>query len=114
METAADSGPVGSVTTLRGMDLLAAIDALDDAVFNARRIPLDGPSPSRRRRAAQRVAQVRAVADGETMTPGALDAIEAIVARARPVRLTDQVRIPTEELYERLDELRALGSVPPR
>jgi hypothetical protein len=47
------------------------------------------------------------------MTP-AVDALEAIVARARPVPLTDQVRIPKEDLYAQLDELRALVTPPRR
>ena len=43
-----------------------------------------------------------------------LDAIDAIVAGACSIPLTDQVRIPTEELYARLDELRALVEPPRR
>ena len=94
------------------MDTLTAIDALDDAVFNARRVPLTDQVRIDADELSERVAAVRAAAQDDAMTP-VLDAIEAIVARARPVPLTDQVRIPADELYARLDELRALVE-PPR
>ena len=89
------------------MDILTAIDALDDAVFMARRVPLTDQVRLDAGELREHVADVRAAAHGEAVIP-VLDAIEAIVAGGRPVPLTNQVRITTEELYERLDELRAL------
>jgi hypothetical protein len=93
------------------MDVLVAIDNLDDLVHNAPSVPLTDQVRLAPERLEAAVAQlhatlppdVRARAEGE----GLLERLDAVVASAKPVPLVDQVRVDKEALYDVLDGLRA-------
>jgi hypothetical protein len=97
------------------MDFLVAIDTLDDLVHNAGAIPFTGAARMPREELEGAAGQihatlppdVRARADAE----GLLDRLDAVVAAARPLPLTRQVRFDKDELYEVLDGIR--GAIVP-
>jgi hypothetical protein len=91
------------------MDLLVAIDTLDDLVHNARTVPLTDQVRVERDELRQAVEQVHASLppDAEAATADPLGRLDDLVAAAKPVPLTDQVRIDRDALYEALDGLRA-------
>jgi hypothetical protein len=97
---------------LRGVDLLIAIDTLDDLVHEAKAVPLTDQVRMKHdelRRHAGDVLdalspQQRARAEAE----GLPERLETVLRDAKPVPLTDQVRIGKDEIYAILDALRAL------
>ena len=94
------------------MDHLVAIDSLDDLVHNARAVPLTGQVRMPLEQLETAVRQVH-----ETLPPelrarleaeGLLGRLDTLARDARPVPLTDQVRIDKDALYEILDAIRRL------
>jgi len=94
------------------MDLLVAIDTLDDLVHNARAVPLTDQVRLKRGRLDEAFGQiqdalpldVRARAEAD----GLLERLDRLVTGAKPVPLTGDVRFDKQELYDVLDALRAL------
>ncbi len=92
------------------MDILVAIDAFDDLLHKARLVPLTDQVRLKPDVLAHHVAQIhehllpdmraRAVAEG------ILERLGVLVRDAKPVPLTEQVRVNRDELYEVLDALR--------
>jgi hypothetical protein len=114
------------------VEILAAIDALDDLLHLAGRVPLTGQARVNPEALGAAVASIRR-AHVETfgLLPGSdppiaatsrlVAELEAIAAEAPAVPLTSQVRVDQEAVIERLDGLRlelpaairALGGTPP-
>jgi hypothetical protein len=115
-----------------GVEILVAIDALDDLLHNAGRVPLTGQARINPEALGAAVARIRR-AHVETfgMLPGTdppvaatsrlVAELEAIAAEAPAVPLTSQVRVDQEAVLDRLDTLRAelpaairsIGGTPP-
>jgi hypothetical protein len=118
------------------VEILVAIDALDDMVHMAPEVPLTDSvrhDEADLKAGVERVrSEATALFGGEPGRQGAIgevfDALAGLddqVAHAKAVPLTDQVRVNRERLYEGLDRLRAAlppaieqrgspGAVPPR
>lgn len=94
------------------MDLLIAIDSLDDLVHNARAVPLSDQvrMPRGRLEAAVRDVYDTLPADLPTRleAEGLLERLDTLARDAKPLPLTDQVRVDKDELYEILDAIRRL------
>jgi hypothetical protein len=96
------------------MEILVAIDRLDDAIHEARVVPLTDQVRIEKDRLHDAVAAIRSEADrtlgGDPTGPvyEAIERLELIAAGARPVPLTGQVRVDTIEVHEQLDVLRQL------
>jgi hypothetical protein len=100
------------------MEILLAIDDLDDLIHSSPVVPLS--DQVRIDRQALRAAADRlrpAATDLFGLMPprtgpiadvfAAIDEVEALVGAARPIPLTTQVRIDLERVYDQLDRLRA-------
>ena len=94
------------------MDFLVAIDELDDAVHDARPVPLTDQVRLPLDRLQAHVDTVRRHLDPDLPrrleAELLLDRLDALVREAKPVPLTEQVRVDKGALYEILDALRAL------
>ena len=96
------------------MDLLVAVDKLDDLVFSARPVPMTDQVRMRPERLAEAVADVRAAAPpGRSDLHHVVARLEALFREAKPIPLTGQVRLDKDRVYELLDELRAMVPGPP-
>lgn len=92
------------------MDILIAIDKLDDTIHNAKPFPMTDQvrlNPEKLRREVEDVhstlpheARKRAEADG------LLERLDVLIRDAKPVPFTQQIRIDKDQLYEVLDGLR--------
>ncbi|HEX8205668.1 MAG TPA: hypothetical protein VF587_06400 [Solirubrobacteraceae bacterium] len=96
------------------MDLLVAIDTLDDLVHNARAVPMTDQVRLPRGSLEAATEQLRAAlpAAGLGANPEAeelLGRLEGVARSAKRVMLTKDVRVDKDELYEILDRLRALA-----
>jgi hypothetical protein len=100
------------------MEILIAIDALDDLIHNAKLVPLTDQvrlDPKALRAATERLRPAALAELGplpQRIGPvgdvfHAIDELEAIARDAKPIPLTGQVRVPKTQLYDRLDELHA-------
>ena len=92
------------------MDLLVAIDCLDDLVHNARAVPLTDQVrlPLDRLESAVRDVHDSLPPDVRTRleAEGLLERLDTLARDAKPVPLTEQVRFDKDELYEILDAIR--------
>jgi hypothetical protein len=93
------------------MEILLAIDALDDLVAQARPVPLTDDVRVDPQELSGRAARIRETMPrelaGRPAIPELIDRLDAVVAGAKPVPLTRQVRVRTQSVYDLLDELRA-------
>ncbi len=88
------------------MDLLVALDALDDALHKAKPVPLTDQVRIDRGRLAEHIDALKA--QWPPAAPSALlEQLEAIAAGARELPLTTQVRVDREDIYDVLDGIRA-------
>jgi catechol 2,3-dioxygenase-like lactoylglutathione lyase family enzyme len=89
------------------LDILVAIDALDDALHRALPVPMTDQVRLRPERLRELVDDVRST--WPPSAPGALlDELQALVDGARPVPfLSSQVRVDREDVYDLVDRIRA-------
>jgi len=104
---------------VKGPDTATAADELDDLVENANNAPFTGKARIDRRRALELTQRMRAGVHAEAIVDTApeapwdakpilrlIDEVDAALRRAKPIPLTDQVRVDSDELYEILDRMR--------
>ena len=89
-----------------GLEILVAIDALDDEVHAAKAVPLTDQVRFDPEALQARVAEIRAHWPPRADS-ALLDELDGAVAAAPAVPLTRQVRIDKERIYDLLDRMRA-------
>jgi hypothetical protein len=91
------------------MDVLIAIDRLDDFIHNAPAIGWSDDVRVDREKLLERVEEVRAALRESYRSPstGMVEELAQLAQAARPVRVFGGVRIHKEQLYDVLDRMRA-------
>ena len=89
------------------MDVLIAIDKLDDLVHNARPVPLTDIVRLRRADLERRVEEVKQTLGPLAGTDELVARLDRFVASGKRVPLTGEHRYEKEELFAILDGLRA-------
>jgi len=94
------------------VDILIAVDALDDLMHSAPAVPLTDQVRVKPDELHDRVSDVLDHLSPEQReranAAGLVEELEALVQTAKPVPLTGQVRVDKDRMYELLDRLRGL------
>ena len=88
------------------MEILIAIDRLDDLVHEARPIPLTDQVRMEKRELLEAVSAIRQHSD-ELRSSEPVEALEAMATSAKRILGSEQVRLDREDMYDQLDLLRA-------
>jgi hypothetical protein len=85
-----------------------AIDALDEAVHDARRVPLTDQVRLDRGKAGVLLDRLRiALPSRPSELISIVDELDELIRRAKPIPLTDEIRLDREGVYDILDRMRA-------
>ena len=88
------------------MEILKAIDRLDDLVHEARPIPLTDQVRMEKSELLAAVGAIRQHSD-ELRSSEPIEALEAMATSAKRILGSEQVRLDREDMYDQLDLLRA-------
>ena len=88
------------------MEILIAIDRLDNLVHEARPIPLTDQVRMEKRELLEAVSAIREHAE-QLRSSEEIEALEAMAASAKRILGSEQVRLDREDMYDQLDLLRA-------
>jgi hypothetical protein len=89
-------------------EAMLAVDAFDEAIHDARGVPLTDQVRLRRERVDGLLDRLRSAPPPVPSEWGSLlYELDALIQRAKPVPLTDEIRLDRDEVYDILDRMRA-------